>query len=73
MGGKLPPDLEPEQCWSAKSLHVRTGTERLQTEVERLVGPLHERRSGKNRRQTPRIPRGRRDSDYLAEARGDRA
>jgi hypothetical protein len=71
--GQPPWDLKAEQFWPAKSLRVRTGTERLQTEVERLVGPLHERRSGKNRRQTPRIPRGRRESDYLAEAQGDRA
>jgi hypothetical protein len=45
---------------------------RVQAQVERLVGPADERRSGGDRRQFKRVARGRRESDYPAEFRGDR-
>jgi hypothetical protein len=35
----------------------------LQDLIERLVGPLHDRRTRKDRRQVRRIPRGRRHTD----------
>jgi hypothetical protein len=35
----------------------------LQKRVEQLVGPTHERRAGKDRRQARRISQGRRHSD----------
>jgi len=35
----------------------------LQKRVEQLVGPLHERRASKERRQVKGITRGRRESD----------
>jgi hypothetical protein len=35
----------------------------LQQRIEQLIGPLHERRSGKDRRQVKRISAGRRYSD----------
>jgi hypothetical protein len=39
----------------------------LQAQVERLVGPLFERRSVKDRRESERDPFGRRESDRFSE------
>ena len=49
--------------WESRSASIPY----LQASVERLVGPLVERRSGKDRRRVPRPSRGRRESDWHSE------
>jgi hypothetical protein len=45
----------------------------LQAEVERLVGPLLERRSLKDRRLVERVSLGRRESDHFSRPREEKA
>jgi hypothetical protein len=60
-----------EVSWPGTSLFARFGY--LQAQVDRLVGPLFERRSVKDWRQTARDLLGRRESDRFSMPRQERA
>jgi hypothetical protein len=65
MGTEFSWKTSPEMFWSNNNfLRIRAQVERLQVHVERLVGPLLERRQGGDRRAVKRAsPRGRRETD----------
>jgi hypothetical protein len=65
MGTEFSWKTSPEIFWSnGNSLEIRTHVERLQVHVERLVGPLLERRQGEDRRAVKRASDpGRRETD----------
>jgi hypothetical protein len=65
MGTEVSWKSSSEMFWSNNnSMRIRTQVERLQVHVERLVGPLLERRQGGDRRAVKRASlRGRRETD----------
>ena len=65
MGTEFSWETSSEMFWSHNSsLRIRTAVERLQVHVERLVGPLLERRQGADRRAVKRASQpGRRETD----------
>ena len=65
LGTEFSWETSSEMFWSnSNSLRIRARVERLQVHVERLVGPLLERRQGGDRRAVKRASRpGRRETD----------